>query len=106
MILETNADIMTSIRKFYERLSSDCDFELRTSCGERIQYFALQLENMISDSRAQIARAKVLVQITEARKTLVSVKLFPSNLSLDYNIATAPSTSAKSDNGKDGDLDH
>jgi hypothetical protein len=105
MILETNADIMTSIRRFYERLLNDCDFELRTTCRERIQYFALQVENMIDDSRAQIARAKVLVQITEARKTLVSPNT-PHMLGSNTNVAIAPPTFAKPNNRKNGDLDH
>jgi hypothetical protein len=105
MILETNADVMTSIRKFYERLLDNTSFDHRTSCRERVQYFALQVENMIYDSRAQIARAKILVQITEARKTLVSLQT-SSTLSFETEITAAPSTSTKSNNGEDGNFDH
>ena len=73
VVLETNADVMTSIRKFYERLLDNPDFELGTSCRERVQQFAMQMDNMIYDLRMQIARAKGLIPIAEARKTLVSL---------------------------------
>jgi hypothetical protein len=59
---------------------------------------------MIYDSRAQIARAKILVQITEARKTLVSLP--SSALSFEAKVTAAPSTSTKSNNGEDGNFDH
>lgn len=71
MVQEANSDVLTSLRKFYERLMDNKDFPLRTACCEDVLLFATQLDDMIYDSKMQIARAKVLVKITEDRKTLV-----------------------------------
>jgi hypothetical protein len=79
MILEANAVILTSLCKYYERLLDNKDFPLRVDCREDILSFATQIEDMIYDSKMQIARAKLLVQITNDRKSLVSI-----NMSLNY----------------------
>lgn len=71
MVLEANSDVLTSIRKFYERLIENSEFELSTACSEDVTAFAMQVDDMIYDSRMQIARAKVLARITDDRKTLV-----------------------------------
>jgi len=75
MVLETNSDVLTSIKQFYERLVENKEFGLRTQCREDVATFAMQVDDMIYDSRMQTARAKVLSRITDDRKILVSLLL-------------------------------
>lgn len=74
MILEANVDIVSSLRRFYTELKSSGDFpqELQNKCDVDIVVFANQIDDMLSDFRMQIARAKLLVKITNDRKELVS----------------------------------
>jgi hypothetical protein len=72
MILEANADIIKSLRDFYERLAKNIDFTLGATSKEHIAEFGTQLNDMSYDLRMQIARAKLLAQVTADRKTLVS----------------------------------
>jgi hypothetical protein len=72
MILEANTYILASLRKFYERLLDNADFPLRVTCREDVLTFAARIEDMIYDLNMQIARAKLLVQITSDRRNLVS----------------------------------
>ena len=71
MILQANNDVITSLRGFYKRLIDVDDFDLRISCKSNILDFAAQLDDMVYDSKMQIARASVLVKITAERKSLV-----------------------------------
>ena len=71
MILQANNDVIISLRNFYNRLIELDDFELRLSCKRNIMEFAGQLDDMVYDSKMQIARASVLVKITAERKNLV-----------------------------------
>ena len=77
MIFEANTDVLTSIRKFYERLVEHPEFPLTQAYIEHVKTFARQVDEMIYDSKMQIARAKVLVRITENRKTMVRTTSFP-----------------------------
>lgn len=72
MILEANAHVLTSLRIFYERLLRNQDFPLRNTCREDVLDFAARIDDMNYDLKMQIARAKLLVQITSDRKNLVS----------------------------------
>ena len=78
MVLEANTDVLISLRKFYENLLNNKSFDLKEACEEDIIQFATQVNNMIYDSRTQIARAKLLVQIIDDRKNLVSMQPVPS----------------------------
>ncbi|OCK89415.1 uncharacterized protein K441DRAFT_644795 [Cenococcum geophilum 1.58] len=71
MVLEANMDVLISLRKFYENLLKNKNFDLKEACEEDILQFATQVNNMIYDSRMQIARAKLLVQIIDDRKNLI-----------------------------------
>jgi hypothetical protein len=87
MILEANTHVLASLRKFYERLLKNPDFPLKTTCREDVLVFASRIEEIIYDLKMQIARAKLLVQITSDRRNLVSrnhsfVKSLFSNVSL------------------------
>ena len=71
MILEANTDVLTSLRDFYKRLADNNDFDLKLDCEVDILEFAIQIDDMIYDSKMQISRAKVQVKITADRKNLV-----------------------------------
>jgi len=73
MILQANNDVIISLRSFYKRLLDLDDFELRANCKPAILEFAAQLDDMVYDSRMQIARASVLVKIAAERKNLVNL---------------------------------
>ncbi len=75
MVLEANSDVLTSLKKFYERMLENSNFPLQVVSRDDILDFTMQIENMVYDSRMQIGRARVLVQITEDRKTLVRYSL-------------------------------
>jgi hypothetical protein len=72
MILEANADVLTSLRLFYERLVDRKDFPLRGDCRDEVLAFATRVDDMVYDSRMQVSRAKLLVRIIADRKNLVS----------------------------------
>jgi hypothetical protein len=76
MVMEANTDVLTSLGDFYKRLIENKDFELKSGCREDVIAFTTQVDDMIYDSRMQIARAKVLVKITADRKSLVSKFLY------------------------------
>ncbi|KAK0113403.1 hypothetical protein ONS96_014269 [Cadophora gregata f. sp. sojae] len=71
MVLQANSDVLNSLRRFYERLRDNKHFPLAAACHEDVVEFSMQIEDMVYDSNMQVARAKVLVQITEDRKTLI-----------------------------------
>lgn len=75
MVLEANVDVMKSLCKFYIDLKTNRHFpkRLKDECGEDIQAFVAQVEDMIYDLKMQIARATVLVKITNDRKEIVSM---------------------------------
>ncbi|TLD20995.1 hypothetical protein E2P81_ATG08659 [Venturia nashicola] len=72
MVLEANVDVMKSLCKFYTDLKSNRHFPqyLKESCDEDILTFTAQVEDMIYDLKMQIARATVLVKITNDRKEI------------------------------------
>ena len=76
MVLEANADVLTSLRQFYERLMENKDFPLKKTGSGDIFTFATQVNDMIYDLRMQISRAKLLVRITADRKSLVRFCFF------------------------------
>lgn len=72
MVLEANVDVMSSLCRFYDRLKDNRDFSLRGDCSDEIISFVSQVDDMISNFKMQIARARLLVKITTDRKALVS----------------------------------
>jgi hypothetical protein len=101
MVLEANVDVMKSLCKFYTDLKTNRHFPqaLKDACGEDILAFTAQVEDMMYDLKMQIARATVLVKITNDRKEIVSL----SNL-LGANPLTSIdiTTSSKSGYRKNG----
>jgi hypothetical protein len=71
MVMEANTDVLTSLRDFYRRLVENKDFDLKCSCQDDVTTFTSQVDDLIYDSKMQIARAKVLVKITTDRKGLI-----------------------------------
>jgi hypothetical protein len=84
MILEANADVLTSLGTFYRRLVERRDFPLQGNCAEEVFTFAASVDDMVYDSRMQISRAKLLVRITADRKSLVSIPIADPALSVQY----------------------
>lgn len=86
MVLEANADVLTSLRQFYERLVENKDFPLKENMAGDISTFTRQVNNMIHDLKMQISRAKLLVRITADRKSLVRfyfvLELFAQKITL------------------------
>lgn len=73
MVLEANAGILKSLRRFYADLIVRKDFpgSLRTACEDDLDVFFSQLDEITNDFQMQIARAKLLVNIINDRKELV-----------------------------------
>ncbi|KAI4941153.1 hypothetical protein J4E91_010944 [Alternaria rosae] len=73
MVLEANAKILTTLRKFYSNLIAHKDFPdtLKTSCEDQLSAFFSQLDEITAEFDMQLARAKLLVKIISDRKQLV-----------------------------------
>ena len=76
MVLESNADVMESLRQYYSGLKDNADFPLRTTCSDDIRNFAAQVGDMVSDFKMQTTRARLLVRNVSDRKELVRVTFF------------------------------
>lgn len=72
MVLESNADVMTSLRLYYEGLKDNAGFTLKSQCSGDISSFSARVEDIVYDFKMQISRAKLLVKIIGDRKELVS----------------------------------
>jgi hypothetical protein len=79
MILESNVDVISSLRTFYKQLGEDEDFPdtLKAKCKRDLVMFASRLDHMICDFKMEIARAKLLAKVTTDRKELVCCKVIP-----------------------------
>jgi hypothetical protein len=93
MVLEANVDVMKSLCKFYTDLKTNRHFPqaLKDACGEDILAFTAQVEDMMYDLKMQIARATVLVKITNDRKEIVSFnQSISGTLLISVDITTSP----------------
>jgi hypothetical protein len=104
MVLEANVNVLGSLCSYYKSLLDNSDFGMRHSCREEIVSFSLQIDNMMHDSRMQIARAEVLIRITSDRKALVS-NLSTSLLSYTNKVIDYPASSEPG-NRKDREIDY
>ena len=73
MITEANIECLISLRTFYANLKENKDFPLRDPCSEAITLFVQQINDMINAFKGQKRRAKLLGEVTENRKVLVSM---------------------------------
>lgn len=69
-VLESNVEVMNSLKRFYEKLAMNKDFDLK-DCSYDIDVFASQLSQMMDNFRLQIGRAKALVRVMSNRTELV-----------------------------------
>lgn len=73
MAMESNANILKLLQRFYRDLVRDDDFpsKARRICQQAVKNFCLQLEELICETQMQISRAKILVRTVADRKTIV-----------------------------------
>lgn len=105
MILEANSYVLESLRTYYKGLLNNNDFGIRDLCREEILSFCSKIDNMIQNSRMEIARAKVLIQVASARRDLVSNILDCLILSYTY-VATGSPIYPEPGHRKDGTINH
>lgn len=74
MVLESNANVLKSIRSFYTQLVQDDEFpqSYQVECQKFVRRFSSQIDELIYEMTTEAARAKVLVKIAADRKTIVS----------------------------------
>ncbi|KAL5371663.1 hypothetical protein DPSP01_014099 [Paraphaeosphaeria sporulosa] len=75
MVLESNMEVMTEMRKFYEKLITNDEFPMKDPCAEEVLAFVQQLNNMVHAFSGQRRRAILLVDLTGNRKNLLLQKL-------------------------------
>lgn len=100
MVVEANVNVMQSLCKFYEslRMKRDVPQVLKDDCGDAVDTFVAQINDMISNMKLQIVRAQLLVKITKDRKELVSdlgskSKMNPNtDVSSDHSAPSEPSS--------------
>ncbi|VUC32783.1 unnamed protein product [Clonostachys rosea] len=68
--LESNVEVMTSLREFYEKLGANPSVDF-ANCAFDIDDFASNLGHLISDFKLHISRAKALVKVISSRSELV-----------------------------------
>lgn len=73
MAMESNANILKLLQRFYRDLVRDDDFpsKARRICQQAVKNFCLQLEELICETQMQISRAKILVRTVADRKTIL-----------------------------------
>ena len=71
MVLEGNIGVLSALRDFYKNLLLDGRFPLKDTCASDLSLFATQIDNIIHDSKMQIARGQLIARIIAARKTIV-----------------------------------
>lgn len=74
MILEANLDVLQSLHRFYLRLSElkDMPQSLKDECAYDLDSFQSHLDNITHEFKMHISRAKLLANIINDRKGLVS----------------------------------
>jgi hypothetical protein len=72
MIIESNANILTSLRNFYTDLLKDDVFSSRQQCRGDVLSFSASIQTMLSDIRRHTTRARRLARIAADRRSLVS----------------------------------
>jgi hypothetical protein len=79
MMLNANAEILDSLRRFYKRLMTTESFapSKDAGCQEAVTDFILQLDNFIQDFRLHSSRANTLKTIIADRKNLVCIPHAP-----------------------------
>ena len=76
MVLEGNVDVLQSLRKFYQSLSTNQQFPPGNGVDSGLESFLEQIDSFIYDSRMHIARGQLLAKIVAARKVIVRSSVF------------------------------
>lgn len=71
VIMEANADVLTSLRDFYKCLMENKYVNFNQKCQDGIATFVSQANDAKHDLTLQIVRAKNLVRLTRDREGLV-----------------------------------
>ena len=71
MLQESNTEVLESLKAFYSNVVENTGFPTKDENKDDISQFKEQLQEMINDSKLQISRAKLLLQIASNRKSLV-----------------------------------
>jgi hypothetical protein len=83
MIVESNSQVITSLRDYYKTLEESEDFPLRASCRGGIRAFIAKLDYKIVDFKMHAARADLLLRNSDDLKNIVSSLLYIRKLSND-----------------------
>lgn len=73
MVLESNADNLESLSRFYSDLVQDENFPAseQPECSKVVKKFGSAIRELVYDTRMQIRRASILVKTIADRKTIV-----------------------------------
>lgn len=71
LVLDSNLNIINSLRRFYTKLNQDKDFQARSSCSDDINIFANKLDYIMDDFKLQVSRAKALLKTLSDRTELI-----------------------------------
>jgi hypothetical protein len=82
MMMESNKDIIASLKKFYSDFAQDSAFpaNLGTSCAEDLKRFGTGLDQLIDEFKLHISRAQLLGKVISDRKELVNHPINQMNL--------------------------
>jgi hypothetical protein len=75
LIMESNCQVMGSIRDYYRHLVDVDEFPLRITCRGDVNAFITKLNYLTADIKMHIARADLLLRMTDDRKNLVSCSI-------------------------------
>jgi hypothetical protein len=107
MMLEANTEVLQSLKTFYTKIGENKDFPLNEEVKSDLVSFRAQLHDMISDSKLQLTRAKLLVQITSNRKALVcSILIAPTEMEADRIVDTATPPDPSNDKNRETVVQH
>ena len=76
-VLDSNLQVMVSLRDYYLQLLENKDFDLKTSCRDYVGGFAQELNGFIKSIKTEHTRVKFLVKIVADRKNMVSPSFTP-----------------------------
>ncbi|KAH7388887.1 hypothetical protein BKA64DRAFT_725566 [Cadophora sp. MPI-SDFR-AT-0126] len=60
LVMESNMEVLTQLRSYYEGLSNNDEFTVRQNCANDIRGFSAQVNDMIYDLKVQIRCAQLL----------------------------------------------
>lgn len=108
MVLEANSYVLESLRAYYKGLLDSSDFGVMDLCRQEVLSFCSQIDNMIHNSKMEIVRVKILVQITSSRKALVSILhiIWIYRIFSYTNGTTGSPTYPEPGNRKDGEINY